>query len=145
LLVYGGNFDKLKPLLPNGQSPLTSYYLVFKNSSGQTIFPSVPVNLIVNDKSAGTQTYYYPINSSGTFDTAKEETWKNPVATNVDLPVMDPAFVFAVSKNQITNSNVTVNQNNAKTTNSLLTTIAALIVVIFAISVIFWVIWNKKK
>lgn len=162
LFVYAGNFNNIKSLLPNGQSSLSSYYLVFRNSAGIKVLPSVPVNITVNDNFSNTNMYFNPINGAGNFDTAKVQNWKGPTTGIVDLPVSDPAFVFAVNKNLDPNgaelnptviptqpaavANIpVVIQNNGSSQSALLPIIILLLVVVCAIFVVVLVRNNKKR
>lgn len=96
--IYQGNWDKIKAILPNEQSPISSYYIAFVNSKNKMVLPSNPITVQVYNNYVGTNTFFYPIGAAGNVDVANAQKWTGHVFVNTALPLQDSAFVVSVNK-----------------------------------------------
>jgi hypothetical protein len=96
--IYQGNWDSIKKLIPQNQSPITSYYLIFVDFSNKPIKPSKNILIHSSNNYPKTTTYFYPLSENGTIDTNNEIQKPGPVYLQTELPSDDSAFVIAVNK-----------------------------------------------
>jgi hypothetical protein len=162
LFVYKGDFEKIKTILPKGQSPISSYYLIFRNArQGFPVNPIVPLEIQSYNNYINTNTYFYPTNSPIAIDTINEKNWPGHIKIRTDLPINDSGFIVAMNKilqpndssflnSQNTKQNLTptATQNNLVNLSKLVSLwpfALALIIVISLIFIIFWFISKKQK
>lgn len=164
LYVYPGVWNNLKTALPKDQSPISSYYLIFK-SKDSTVYPSIPLTIESYNNYINTDTFFYPIASSGEIDKENQKNWPGHIKVRTELPVNDSGFIVAANKDISPNDSSLLisqtpsqaperdltpvpSQNNIFTLSrlsSLLPTVVTLIVVISLISIVFWILWKKQK
>ena len=89
IYVYKDNFDNIKNILPKNQSPISSYYFIFKNSDGKTVLPKIPLKVQSYNNFIDTDTFFYPLNSTFQIDTINQKQWKGHINVNTDLPIKD--------------------------------------------------------
>lgn len=155
--VFEGNFDNIKKILPQDQSPISSYYFVFRSNDGVPVAPLVPINVQSINNYIDTNTFYYPMSSIREIDKANQKEYQGHIRVNVDLPVNDPAFIVAankiISKSEIESQKPTPtiaaapiqNQsNNQRGKASIWPTVGALAVVVTIILIIFGALWKKQ-
>ena len=94
-----GNWDRMKELIPQEQSPISSYALTFYDSLGKQIKPSKPLRIQSFNNYTGTNTYYYPLFSDGSLDNEKVAFWQGNIKVTTQLPIDDPAFIVAADAN----------------------------------------------
>lgn len=105
IFVYKGNFDKIKAALPAGQSPISSYFFMFRDAGGLPATLLKPLNIQSYNNYVNTNTYFYPVNSSSQIDTENQKTWQGHILANTDLPVKDAGFIVAANINLQSNDN----------------------------------------
>lgn len=98
LYVFAGNWDKLKPILPKDQSPVSAYYLVFVDSKGKMISPTNQITVQSYNNYANTDTFFYPLGAVGNIDVPNSKRWTGQIMVNTPLPVQDLAFIVSVNK-----------------------------------------------
>ena len=96
--IYGGNWDKIKAVLPKDQSPIASYFIVFVDSKSKAVLPSNQINIQVYNNYVGTDTFFYPIGAIGNIDAANAGKWPGHIFVNTQLPIQDSAFIVSVNK-----------------------------------------------
>ena len=160
LYISLGIWNKLKTALPKDQSPISSYYLVFKSKDG-TVYPSNPLSIESYNNYINTNTFFYPLSSPDTIDTANQKNWPGHIRVRTDLPVKDSGFIVAANidlkpndsslhPKPITPSigqNTTVPKTDLKA-DLLIPALALLIIIIIIFLTIGFLIlkrWNKKS
>jgi hypothetical protein len=99
IFIYEGDFDNIKKVLPQGQSPFSSYYLVFRQTNGLPAILFKPISTQSYNNYVNTNTYFYPLASSSLIDKANEKTWQGNVFAKADLPIQDVGFIVAANIN----------------------------------------------
>lgn len=99
VFVYKGDFDKIKAALPPGQSPISSYYLIFRSTRGIFATPLLPLNVQSYNNYSNTDSFYYPVDSSQKIDEANKKNWSGNILVNINLPITDTGFIVATNKN----------------------------------------------
>jgi len=94
-----GNWNRMKELIPQEQSPISSYALTFYDSLGKQIMPSKPLRIQSFNNYTGTNTYYYPLFSDGSLDNDNVSFWQGNIKVEARLPIDDPAFIVAADAN----------------------------------------------
>lgn len=94
-----GNWDSMKKLVPDDQSPISSYALTFYDSLGKQIKPSKPLRIQSFNNYAGTNTFFYPLFNDGSLDNEKTAFWSGNIKVTAQLPIDDPAFIVAADAN----------------------------------------------
>jgi len=168
LSVYEGDFDKIKALIPKGQSPISSYYFVFKNQKGLTVFPSIPLTIESVNNYSNTDTFYYSLLPNITVDKQDQKKWSGNVSVNVILPIKNSGFILATNKildkndpalnaeKSITKPQPTpLLKDNTKpqaalllskiTQNALLPKVSILVIIAGLICITIWLIWRRRK
>ncbi len=156
--VFEGNFDNVKKILPQDQSPISSYYFVFRSADGVPVSPLTPINVQSINNYIDTNTFYYPMSSIREIDKVNQKEYQGHIRVNVDLPVNDPAFIVAtnkiISKSEIesqkpsptlTAAPLKNQSNNKRGKATIWPTAVALAVVITLILVVFGIIWRRTK
>lgn len=96
LYVYPGAWNNIKTALLNEQSPISSYYLVFK-SKNDTVYPSIPLTIESYNNYINTDTFFYPVTQSGEIDRENQKNWPGHIRVRTELPVKDPGFIVAAN------------------------------------------------
>lgn len=98
--VFSGKLEELRnKFLSKGYSPIASYYLLFTNSKGKEIRPSIPLKVNVINSFTGTTTFYYPLKPTAEIDTQNQKSFnKRPEVAQFDLPVNDYGFIIAINR-----------------------------------------------
>jgi len=152
--IFEGNWDKLKTILPKDQSPVSSYYLVFVDSKGKTVFPTNEITVISYNNYINTDTFFYPLGAAGNIDVANSKKWPGHIMVNTLLPIQDSAFV--ISANKILDKNdpslrLLANQGNSQKNSgnqqasANLQKFGALILLVGAALLISFMMWGNRK
>lgn len=152
--VFGGNWDKLKAILPKDQSPIYSYYLVFVDSKGKMVAPTNQITVQSYNNYYNTDTFFYPLGAIGNIDVANSKRWPGHIMVDTLLPIQDSSFV--VSANKILDKNdpslhpsinpVNTQQNSGNQQASAnLQKLVALILLVGAAFLISFMMWDNKK
>jgi len=154
VIVFKGNFDNIKTLIPAAQTPISSYFVVFFDSSkGNSVSALKPLHIISYVNYVKKTAFFYPLNSSFKIDSANQKQTPSPVKLTVDLPLNDSAFIVSSSivlaKNDMSlnpavlkgNPSPTIAGNTNKTGlvigNDIKIIGAVLLIVIASIAIIF--------
>lgn len=145
IYIYQDNFNFIKKALPNGQSPISSYYFTFKSSDGKSVFPLKPIRITSYNNFDKTNTYFYPLKSASQIDTANQKQWPGHLKISTDLPIDDSGFIVAANINLdgtinptiittgVPNNNSGLGQTNGKAPLNLLNKFMPLIVILIII------------
>ncbi len=150
--IFNGNWNKIKAVLPSGQSPISSYYIVFINSKGSMVLPTNQITIQSYNNYINTDTYFYPMGAVGSIDTANAKSWSGHILVNTPLPIQDSAFIVAVNKNLSQNDpslnpNSNLGNGNTNSTPLPLNTqkaIAFVLLIGIALLLLFLMQKNKK-
>jgi hypothetical protein len=160
LSVYLGAWNNLKTAIPKNQSPISSYYLVFKSSNSSVVYPSIPLTIESYNNYVDTDTFFYPTVSDKEIDTQNQKQWKGHIKVNTELPVKDQGFIVAANinlkpndislhPNTISPSPSSIPNQTSKPSSSSITQniylIVALIVVTIAIIGIAFILLNRPN
>lgn len=155
MLAVPGRWDTIKStFLPNNQSPIISYRLLFQNPQGVLVLPNKPINIEAYNNFTGTKTFYYPLDISLNKDTLNQKQLPGPILAKVTLPTSDNAFIIAIDKIVDKNSQIfSVGTNNASTpppvakglNQTSLKQIAIVAVVVIVVAVVLYLYYLKKK
>lgn len=96
LYVYPGAWNNIKTALLNEQSPISSYYFIFK-SKNDTVYPSVPLTIESYNNYINTDTFFYPVARLGEIDRENQKNWPGHIRVRTELPVKDPGFIVAAN------------------------------------------------
>ncbi len=150
--VYAGNWDKIKAVLPKGQSPISSYYLAFVDSKNKMVLPSNPIIVQSYNNFVETNTFFYPIGAAGNIDVANAKNWPGHIFVNTELPIQDSAFVVSANKALQKDDpslhpplpNTTVTQPASGPSASTQKAIALVFLIVTALLLLF-LLWNNNK
>jgi hypothetical protein len=150
--VFKGNWDKITPLLPNGQSEISSYYLVFVDSKGKQATPTKAFTIQSYNNYVGTDTFFYPVTSAGSVDSANSQKWPGHIIVNTALPIQDSGFIVSVNKLLDKSdpsldplSHPPVAQNKAGLNNPDVQKYLTLTVLLVVALLLSYILWGNKK
>ncbi len=152
--IYKGKWNTLKTLLPKGHSPISSYYIVMKDSSGNGVSPSAPIRIGVYNNFAATDTFFYPLTDEARIGVADSLFFKGNVLISPFLPPWSSAYIVSVDKDLSENDpglapTVTSSSNSSGSQAPLSQNLSQAIFFIFPLLIILGVIsliiYKKNK
>lgn len=93
-----GRWNDMKKLIPQDQSPISAFALVFYNKEGLEIKPSRPIRIQSFNNYGGSDTFFYPIKENGEIDVENYDSWPGNIKVVTKLPIDDSAFIVGADK-----------------------------------------------
>ncbi|MCL4353342.1 hypothetical protein M1615_02600 [Patescibacteria group bacterium] len=146
IYVYKSINSQIQKLIPQGQTPISSYEIIFKNSNNVTVMPKFALKIEVINSYKNTPTYYYPVVNGG-IDLGFKKQMAGNARTLSLLPINDNGFIVAINTSaapgNLTNPSNNATQYNSSILTTLLPTVLILLLIILAI--IFLLTGRKRR
>lgn len=154
IYVYKDNFINIKNILPKGQSPISSYYFIFKNSEDKIVLPLIPLRVQSYNNYINTNTYFYPLSTASQIDKLNQKEYKGHINVNTNLPINDSGFIVAANielngndetLNPTTITEKIINTKQNQKLNNLFALFPFIVIFIIIVFIVGLILFNSRK
>ncbi len=154
--IYPGNWYSMKALIPEDQSPVSSYIITFLDSTGNRVYPAKPIYVESYENYVKSTAFFYPLDKNNNIDKANVKSFPGPLFLKINLLPQDPGFIVAVNiildkkdpslNPSLFQSKTTPPQGLAWISLTLLKNILpTILIVVAAFATIAYLFWQNKE